>query len=406
MGAMPNPAPEPREPTFQTPFGTVLLVALLAKVLTVGVATWAAGAQPSDSPYLAAQEGNANDVVWYLARGFDANMYQRLAVEGYYDEFSKGFPLGYPLLIRAVHALVGNAQTAAVLVSNACGVGAVLLFTALAAVYARRRGQDMSRVLGASILFAVTPGVLAFGTVAYSESSFLLLAVAAWWAYLSADGEAQPQSHEDGAGAPRHLGWLALASLLGGASVMVRHLGATLFVAWAVFEVLRLVRSRTRGRALLEALCLGWAGLPVAGWFAWKFSEHDLSTVQQQVWDMQFAFLGAPASLLTGGELRPPVSLEFVVLIYMSLPLVLWLGWRATRLDKRLGLLTLLGLVLALSYTGTAAQAFNRYAWSLWPLALGALAVRERGVVWMASGWLLLLSIWCVLGHVQGSAAL
>ena len=39
-------------------------------------------------------------------------------------------------------------------------------------------------------------------------------------------------------------------------------------------------------------------------------------------------------------------------------------------------------------------------------LALGGLAVRDRGALWAAAGLLLLLSTWCVLGHVQGSAAL
>lgn len=399
----PDAAPSP-----PAPHGPVLLAAVLAKLVVLAVAVWAAWAQPSDSPYLAAREGDANDVVWFLGRGFDANMYQRLALEGYYDDFSKGFPLGYPLLVRGVHAVVGNAQTAAVLVSNACGVGAVLLFTALAARYARRRraaavqGVDEAPGEGgayhAGLVFALTPGILTFGTVAYSESAFLLFAVGAWLAYVSAEGT---DDH-----APRSLDRLALASALAGASVMVRHLGATVFVCWAVFELLRIVRARSRGRALLEAAALGWAGVPVTAWFLWKFSAHDMAAIQERVWDMRFVFLGAPVSLLTGSATRAPLSPEFVLMIYMSLPLVLWLGWRAARLDARLGLLTALGLVLALSYTGAAAQSFNRYAWSLWPLALGALGLRDRGAVWTIAGWLLLLSTWCLVGHVQGSAAL
>jgi hypothetical protein len=400
-----------------TPHGPVLLLAVLAKLAVIVAAAWAATAQPSDSPYLAPREGDANAVVWYLARGFDANMYQRLALEGYYDDFSKGFPLGYPLLVRGAHSLVGNAQTAAVLVSNACAVGAVLVFTALAAAYARGAGRRGAGVVAAGsltddsttgstsraafhagVVFALTPGVLAFGTVAYSESAFLLFAVGAWLAYVAADGP--------DADAPRSLPLLALASLLGGASVMVRHLGATLFLCWAVFEAMRLVRSRTRGRSLAEAAALGWAGVPVAAWFLWKFSAHDMAAIQERVWDMRFVFLGAPASLLAGSATRAPLSPEYVLMIYMSAPLVLWLGWRVLRLDPRLGLLTALGLVLALSYTGAAAQSFNRYAWSLWPLALGALRLRDRGAVWAIAGWLLLLSAWCLIGHVQGSAAL
>ncbi len=405
-----GPATAERAPRAAAPFGAVLLVALLAKLLVIGAAVWADDAEPSDSPYLAAREGDANDVVWLLARGFDANMYQRVAVEGVgYDEFSTAFPPGYPMLVRAVHAVVGNAQTAAVLVSNACGVGAVVLFTALATAYTRRRrtrgdlecdvDADDGAVLRASVLFALTPGVLAFGTVAYSESAFLLLAVGAWWAYLSAERDDDPA-------APRSFPRLALASVLAGASVLVRHAGAVLFVAWALLELRRVLRAGARGRALLESAALGWAGVPTAAWILRAFAEHDLAAVQQRLWDMRFVLFGGPWSLAVGSDARPALSPEFVVLVYMSLPLVLWLGLAARRLDARLGLVALIGLVLALSVTGAAAQAFNRYAWSLWPLALGALAVRDRGAVWAAAGGLLLLSTWCVLGHVQGSMAL
>jgi len=406
-----SPPPSDAAPEPGPPYGPVLFVAVLAKLVVLGLAVWAARAEPSDSPYLAAREEGANDVVWYLGRGFDANMYQRLAREGYYDDFSKGFPPGYPLLVRAADRLVGNIQTAAVLVSNACGVGAVLVFTAVAACYARRRrrsgtpaGADAGTagVFAAASVFALTPGVLAFGTVAYSESAFLLFAVAGWWAYLAAEGGGAGQETD----ARRSLPRLALASLLAAASVMVRHLGATLFLAWATFELVRLVRARHKGRALAEAAALGWAAVPVAVWFLWKFSAHDMAAIQEQIWDMRFVFLGGPASLLAGSITRPALSPEFVLLIYMSLPLVLWLVWRSLRLDSRLGLLTVLGLLLALSYTGTAAQSFTRYAWSLWPLALGVLGMRDRGAVWTVAGWLGLLSLWCVIGHVQGSAAL
>jgi hypothetical protein len=63
-------------------------------------------------------------------------------------------------------------------------------------------------------------------------------------------------------------------------------------------------------------------------------------------------------------------------------------------------------LLVALSFTGVAAQSINRYAWGCWPLAFGALRLRDRAAVWALVGVLFLLSAWCGIGHVRGTLAL
>ena len=82
------------------------------------------------------------------------------------------------------------------------------------------------------------------------------------------------------------------------------------------------------------------------------------------------------------------------------------LASRPARLGRRLVVLGACFALVALSFTGTAAQSSTRYLWTIWPLALGALAVRDRGVVAALAGWLFCLSAWCGIGHVLGTTSL
>jgi len=402
-------------------FPRLLLQALLLKAAFVALLVLVAQHEDGDARYLAPREGDANDVAYTLGRGFDAQAYQKLARQGYTDSFSRNYPLGFPLLVRAADALVGNSQVAAVLVANAMGVLALGLFFLVARHYAARAGV---RPDGAVLLFAVLPGELAFGSVAYSESSFLVVSLLGWLAYLRAEGGAAgPGAAADGAvPRARSLAWLLLASLLCAASVMVRHLGAPVFAALLGIELLRVLRcgpggaqragggeaggpggggGTGRSRAVLEACAVLWGALPLVAYFVWKFQAHDLGGLQEDIWSMHFAPLGAPASLLRLG-----VGVQNVVLIYLSLPLALLLLVRLRAVDGRLALVVACWLLLALSFTGLAAQSFTRYVWTFWPLALGALALRDRAVVVALGALLFLLSLWCGVGHALGTAAL
>jgi hypothetical protein len=424
--------------------GGVVLRALLIKILFGGLLVAIAAHYPADSPYLAAREGDANDVVWALARGFDAHAYQKLALEGFTDDFSRNYPLGYPLLIRAVHAVVGNAQTAAVVVSNACALLAALLFALVARLHLRRwrsgragSHDEAALVMGndeaagrsgraglATLLFMTTPGWLVFGTVAYSEGTYLALALAAWWAYLKAEddgaGSGDPPAPGDASAAtdalapsdalvstagqrPRSLGFLLLFSFLACLSVMVRHAGGALLLAVGFLELWRVVRAAPgqRGRSSAEAVAACWAALPLAAYFWWKYTAHDLAGLQERIWNMGVSPLGGLPSLVEMGT-----SPEHIAQIYATLPILVWLLLRARRVDGRLAVIGFVSLLMLLSYTGTAAQSFLRYSWTLWPAALGALAVRDRGAVWAVAGLLFCLSVLMGAGHVLGTAAL
>jgi hypothetical protein len=261
--------------------------------------------------------------------------------------------------------------------------------------------------LAATLLFACLPGWLTFGTVAYSEGPWILVTLAGWWAYLkSEDGApagnaAQPRALADAA--PRSLGWLLVAALLAALSVQVRHAGVAFVGGLLVVESWRVARAgAARARALAEATLLAAvAALPTAAYLWFKFRVQDMGAAERALFDTRFVPLGGLPSLLHSGA--PP---ENVVLIYLSLPLALALLVRLWSVDRRLVVVTGLQLLLALSITGIAAQSLNRLVWSLAPLALGALAIRDRALLAGACGVLFMVSLWCGISHVLGLAAL
>jgi hypothetical protein len=243
------------------------------------------------------------------------------------------------------------------------------------------------------LVCACLPGLLVWGTVAYSESSSILLGLLGWTAYLRA---------EAAGGMRRHAGWLLAAGGLFGAAVMMRHLAGATLLGLGLVELARVVRAPrgARGRAAGEALA-ALATVPLlAGYFVWKFMAQDLAGVERDLWAMRLVPLGGPASLL---EFTDP---ETVALLFLTLPLAGLLATGLARLDVRLLVIALATLLVALSFTGIAAQSINRYAWSAWPLALGALRLRDRAATWALVAVLLLLSAWCGIGHVRGTLAL
>ena len=356
--------------------------ALLLLVVMVGTRTIA------DERHVAPRQADTPNAVWILARAWDSDAYQGIALHGYTNDFSRNYPPGYPLLVRTALAITPNAQVAAVLVSNLAALLALLVFIRLA----RRMAPDED-LLPVVILFACTPGVLVWGTVAYTESTAILLGLLGWWAWLSATREA---------GAPRSVPRLLLGSLLFGAAVMVRHLAGATLLALGLIEAWRVLRAPagTRGRALRESLA-ALAVVPlVAAYFAWKFTAHDLAGLERDIWAMGFSPLGGLPSLL---ELIDP---ELLPVLLLTLPLCALLIVGLVRLDGRLAVIAVITLLVALSFTGVAAQSINRYAWSCWPLAFGALRLRDRAAVWAIVGVLLLASAWCGIGHVRGTLAL
>lgn len=108
---------------------------------------------------------------------WDAVHYARIAAHGYPKGAGVAFFPGFPLLERAVVAVVGAAPTtqhlavAGIAVANACFVAAVPI---LARMAANRFGAEAARTT--ALLLCLTPFGFFF-SAAYTESTFLLLSV-------------------------------------------------------------------------------------------------------------------------------------------------------------------------------------------------------------------------------------
>ena len=152
---------------------------------------------------------------------FDTNWYLKIAQHGYAgdDGSTVYFPL-YPLLIRIVSTVVGNAMLSALLLSNLLLIGALVLLYRLSdalfgAVSARR-------AVAYWLLFPTAFFMLA----AYTESLFLFLTLAAF-------------------DCVRRDKWM-LAGLFGGLAALTRLQGALLVIpfAWMLYQQVRVQNSK------------------------------------------------------------------------------------------------------------------------------------------------------------------
>ncbi|MCI0478451.1 MAG: glycosyltransferase family 39 protein, partial [Anaerolineales bacterium] len=118
-----------------------------------------------------AAETNLFLSVW---QRFDTNWYLKIAQRGYLDAASAVyFPL-YPVLIRVVSTLVGNAMLAALLISNLALVGALAMLYRLSdALFG---APSARRTVAYSLLFPTA----FFLQAAYTESLFLFFMLAAF----------------------------------------------------------------------------------------------------------------------------------------------------------------------------------------------------------------------------------
>ena len=175
------------------------------------------------------------DAVWYL----------RLADRGWSDDDPSAafFPL-YPLTVRVVSwVLPGDDLFAAILVSNAAFLGALL---ALFALTTEAFGTKIAR--RAIVVTAIFPTAFFF-LAPYTESLFLFLTVLAF-------REA------------RHDRWSGVA-VFGGLAALTRSAGILLIPALA-FDALRGAGGRALGARLAGVAAIAIAPLAWFAWWGWR----------------------------------------------------------------------------------------------------------------------------------------
>lgn len=203
--------------------------------------------------------GNRGLVVG-IWRRWDADLLRKVAEFGYTgypdrypDRGVEAFFPGFPLVLRAVHAVVPDWTAAGLLVSLAAG--------AVASVALARLAQRDGAGGPAAVIALVVSPMAVFLAAGYTETLFLALAVPAWLA-------------------ARSQRWAA-AGLLAAGATAVRVNG--LFLAAAIL-VLHLVAVRGRVRpssawlAAPLAVALGYAGYLrglTGDWLRWQHAQEE-----------------------------------------------------------------------------------------------------------------------------------
>lgn len=326
-------------------------------------------------------DGSAHAAPSALAqwRQWDWAFYQRIAQHGYFsgppgpggaptaDNREAFFP-GFPLLLRAVHAvLVPDWTVAGLAISFAAGAVAVLALARIARrepaggagttddAAADTAGRD------AVFYFLLSPCAV-FLAAGYTEAAFLAFALPCWLAALR--------------------GRWAAAGVLGAAACAIRVSGLFLAVALAVRFLAEARASRTPWRQA------GWLALPAApaaaytwflhartgDWMAWKHA-------QERGWYRQFHSPWQAWAHTWHGAFSPTLTTPYALLFQFELAaMVVGLGLLVVLLRRRRwaesAYLGLTLWALGTSYWYMSVPRSSLLWWPLWTLAAGCTARR------------------------------
>ncbi len=294
---------------------------------------------------------------------FDALHYTRIAADGYTFEADSVFPPLYPLLIRGLGGLMGGSHTAnlaaGILIANAALLGLLIL---LHKVSSDLIGPEhAARVLVYFVLFPT--GFFLFAP--YSESLFLLLALASLWLGFN--------RHFEGAGL---LGLLAALTRLTG-WVLIVPLAYLFWQTYLGQGKWKIEPTSWSPRLILRgtAVCLPPIGLLLfLGYRAW-LGLPGLSHIYAEYW---FQRTGIPGSDILRA-LQSMVGLNtsrageftlwfdfFVTLLLLATTVWTLRRWR-NRLSWGLYAAMLLLFMLLPSSEFKPLYSFSRYALAFFP---------------------------------------
>ncbi|HSH40009.1 MAG TPA: mannosyltransferase family protein [Chthoniobacterales bacterium] len=287
---------------------------------------------------------------------WDGGWYLQIAEQGYTftpgEQSSIGFFPVYPLLIWLLSALFIDPPIAAVVISNACLLGAGLLLNALV----RLEYRDGAISCAAVTLLMFSP-VSFFFSSAYSESTFLLLSIGT---FLAA----------------RRGNWL-VACLCGGALAATRNVGVIIAVPLFVEYIRQVWKPGTGLKPLLtpRILLFGFIPLGLALFLLFnyiKFGDAFAYVKATAVWGRYFV---PPWRTLANAQGLPPFYLWLFGGTLLAAVLA-WIGGFYLRV--RTSYMVWAGLLLAVYLCGNSLEAMPRYLSVLFPVfvVLGVVAVR------------------------------
>ncbi len=269
----------------------IALVFLVTRLLILTVAVSVEATQPDLVPpaYLLSDD---RPILTTLT-AWDGAWYRSIAEDGYHAEIERWpdyafYPL-YPAALRLVSfATFGDTGIAAIVLSNAAFALALVVLYALSVRYLTRE-----RAMFSLWLLALAPGAIAF-TLAYTESLFLLLAVAAFLA------------------AERRRPWLA--GLFVALATLTRPTGILLLLPLMVLDM-----QRDGWRPTKAWIPLVLAPLALLGWygFLWWLTDDPMASFHaQDYWNISPEQGAAAAAATNAGSLPVmPVILGYYVLL-------------------------------------------------------------------------------------------
>ena len=294
---------------------------------------------------------------------FDGLWFLRIANTGYVsgDGSAAFFPL-YPLAIRAVSFLIGGHPLASsLIVSNVAFLGALMVLYFLAA-----SELSPSAARKAVVYISVFPTAFFF-FAPYSESLFLLLAVASFWA-------------------ARRGKW-PLAAVLGALGAATRSLGILIAPALAIEAIHQWRESSTPRRTLVARLA--WSAAASLGLWAyllyWQVAHGDFwaPLTKQGNWQRVVSFpwhslkeASRDAFGFLGAYPQGYHQLDWLIVV----PMLLVAAYAFVRFRPAYGLYTWGTLLVALSFIfqGRPLMSTPRLLLPLFPIFWGLALLAER----------------------------
>ncbi len=324
------------------------------------------------------ETGGDNALYWALAQSLaGGDGYRNLIAPGMPPETS--VPWGYPALL-AVPIWLGASYAQAKILSVLGMVGAMGAFTML---LRRMWPAQPSLAVLIGLLVAVDVRVMGLGTRTLTEAPYLLLSMAALWAF-----EARS---DKGRG-------LALPALLAASAYLVRPVGISLLVA---IPLVLVVRRRWRDLAVTS----GVIGLVAGPWHLWalatpstteglyltnlvkqsKFQADETATVSalgmvDRVWSNIAAYSTELLPSFVLGNDWPDEGMGPLVPVFLALTLTGWLvGLRRIRLAH-----VYLPLYLGVLFVWLPESVNARYLAVGFPLMV---AFSVAGLWWVLNRW-------------------
>ena len=227
------------------------------------------------------QQWTSQEGRWlYLFLGWDSSWYLSISAKGYtFSTQSYAFFPVLPLFTWLLNSLTQNPPLAIVVVSTLAGIAWIPLYQLAIEEYVGKSNAPL-----VTLLYAASPYVFLFTTVAYSEGFFLLATIGAWYSFKKKK-------------APIAIAFASLATVS-------RPTGLVILLPMLV----EISETRRRTGAPLRLLDFLYFVVPLAAFFSWllycRIMINDwIAPFDRSAWDDWVALFGILFKVVPKGEL-------------------------------------------------------------------------------------------------------